>query len=93
MLARNSSLGIMKISLLKTGLLMLMRPWLWSVRPLRISDLLDNPIDQFEKWFNRAKRCLSLEFPEAMCLSTLGTDGYPEAVSYTHLTLPTIYSV
>ena len=68
----------MKLSLLKNFWLMLFRPWLWTVRPLRAEALCSDPIAQFCAWFKRAQRCLSLEFPEAMCLSTVAPDGFPE---------------
>ncbi|NLF25355.1 MAG: pyridoxamine 5'-phosphate oxidase [Deltaproteobacteria bacterium] len=57
---------------------MLTRPWLWSVRPLCEQDLNPDPFAQFERWFRRARRSLSLEFPEAMCLSTVRPDGFPD---------------
>ena len=62
----------------KNILLMLTRPWLWTVRPLKAEALDPDPIRQFAVWFRRAKRCLSLEFPEGMCLSTVAPDGAPE---------------
>ncbi len=65
-------------SFIRRCLVALIRPWLWSWRPLRSSDLLDDPIAEFEKWFDKAVRCIWLEFPEAMCLSTIGEDGYPD---------------
>ena len=54
-------------------------------------DLNTDPIIQFESWFEEAKK--SEPIPTAMSLSTVNSDGEPTSVSYTHLTLPTIYSV
>ena len=68
----------MKLSLIKNGFLMLMRPWLWTVRPLCERDLDADPFAQFGLWFRRARRSLSLEFPDAMCLSTVRPDGFPD---------------
>ncbi|RMG44432.1 MAG: pyridoxamine 5'-phosphate oxidase [Candidatus Dadabacteria bacterium] len=56
---------------------MIFRPWLWRSRTLRRQDLLDNPLEQFKAWFNDAKRCLSIEFPEAMALATVDQQLYP----------------
>ena len=42
----------------------------------------NNPIKLFEEWFNKAKKT-EINDPNAFAV----------AVSYTHLTLPTIYSV
>lgn len=45
---------------------------------LSISDVADNPILQFQKWFNEALDGNILE-PNAMTLSTVGKDGWPSA--------------
>jgi pyridoxamine 5'-phosphate oxidase len=68
----------MKWSYAKNVLLILTRPWLWTVRPLRREALAPDPIQQFESWFRRARWCFWLEFPDAMCLSTLRSDGLPD---------------
>jgi pyridoxamine 5'-phosphate oxidase len=52
-------------------LLTLLKPWPWRFSYIREIDLAQNPITQFAVWYKRAKRCLWIEFPEAMCLSTI----------------------
>src|SRR5262245_23486691 len=39
---------------------------------------MKNPLAEFRKWFETARRCRGIEDPTAMCLSTTGLDGYPE---------------
>ncbi len=70
--------GPFRLSLLRRGLLILSRPWLWSVKKLSEQTLLPDPFDQFAVWYKRATHCITLQFPEALCLSTIGRDGYPE---------------
>jgi len=65
-------------ALTKRGIGVVLRPWLWSFRPLRKKDLALDPIIEFGKWFKRAKRCFWLEFPDAMCLSTVNQEGCAE---------------
>lgn len=36
------------------------------------------PIRRFRAWFAQARRCRSVVFPEAMCLSTIAADGRPD---------------
>ena len=43
---------------------------------LDISDLLEDPFEQFEKWFEQAKEC-KVEEPNAMCLATVDLEGQP----------------
>ena len=38
-----------------------------------------NPLQQFTAWFAEECEKNSLRFPAACCLSTIGTDGYPNA--------------
>lgn len=38
-----------------------------------------NPILQFNKWYNEELSKSSASIPSACCLSTIGTDGYPNA--------------
>ncbi len=37
-----------------------------------------DPLRQFSQWFQEAKSCNAIEDATAMCLSTLGTDGFPD---------------
>ena len=37
-----------------------------------------NPIDQFRQWFEEAMKCEAIAMAEAMCLSTVSEDGFPE---------------
>ncbi len=41
-------------------------------------NLLADPLKQFAKWFADARACEPIHLPEAMCLSTVCSDGYPE---------------
>ena len=50
-------------------------------------NLNSDPIIQFKSWFEEAKK-KEINDPNALALGTAN-----KAVSYTHLTLPTIYSV
>jgi pyridoxamine 5'-phosphate oxidase len=36
------------------------------------------PFSQFKQWFLLAQKCGAIEDATAMCVSTLGTDGFPE---------------
>ena len=67
-----------RLSTVRKGLLLALRPWLWSVRPLHARSMLPDPIAQFAAWYRRALRCLTLEFPDAMCLSTIDENGSPD---------------
>ena len=58
--------------------LFLLRPWLWLSGPLTESVLAEDPIEEFGHWFRMAKRCVFLEFPDGMALSTVNAEGYPE---------------
>ncbi len=44
---------------------------------LRREDLADNPVEQFERWFNHAREARVLE-PNAMSLATAGRNGLPD---------------
>src|SRR5215218_10755728 len=44
-------------------------------RPLRRSDLDQDPLRQFERWYEEAGRVV--EFPEAVALATASPDGHP----------------
>lgn len=40
--------------------------------------LLPDPIAQFAAWFEEARRCPSIEQPDAVCLSTVDPQGFPD---------------
>jgi len=40
---------------------------------------LNNPIALFQKWFNEESALSEVNIPTAVCLSTLGLDGFPNA--------------
>ena len=48
-------------------------------RTLERDDLAPDPIDQFDRWFADAREGAGLRHPEALCLSTVDRDGWPEA--------------
>jgi len=43
---------------------------------IKVNDIAENPIDQFEKWIEDAIKN-KVNLPNAMHLSTVGTDGRP----------------
>lgn len=38
-----------------------------------------NPTQQFAMWLKEAMRCRAIEYPEAMCLATIDSNGFPES--------------
>ncbi len=40
--------------------------------------LRPNPVQQFDRWFEEARRCRSIEDATAACLSTVNADGFPD---------------
>jgi pyridoxamine 5'-phosphate oxidase len=50
----------------------------YKVPPIRTADLHDDPIKQFEAWFDYASHAEVFE-PNAMLLSTFGLDGFPSS--------------
>lgn len=48
----------------------------YTLNGLRKEDVLENPTDQFKRWFAEALASQVLE-PNGMVLSTIGRDGYP----------------
>ena len=47
--------------------------------PLLRESLSDDPLEQFDRWYEVARREGAAGLPEAMCLSTIDDDGYPDA--------------
>ena len=45
---------------------------------LKEENLLANPLDFFQKWFNEAEESQLVEEPNAMTISTVGIDGFPK---------------
>lgn len=45
---------------------------------LKEENLLANPLDFFQKWFNEAEESQLVEEPNAMTISTVGVDGFPK---------------
>jgi pyridoxamine 5'-phosphate oxidase len=76
----NSNLNMKKISpsWLHRAAIPLSRPWLWRLQPLHKKDLDCDPFVEFGKWYARACRCWRLEWPEAVCVSTIDNQGFPE---------------
>lgn len=56
---------------------LLLRPALWLRKPLEISDLHRDPINQFQTWYKSAQKRFGVEFANWCCLSTVGKDEYP----------------
>jgi pyridoxamine 5'-phosphate oxidase len=50
----------------------------YETRGLRKADLLDDPLAQFERWFNEARNA-GLEEPNGMTLATVDATGQPSA--------------
>ena len=63
----------------REALFLFTHPALWFRKPIEIEDLSGDPYDQFRRWYERANRCLTLEFANAMTLSTIDKGGYPDA--------------
>ena len=40
--------------------------------------ILENPIEQFQKWFSEVEKSGGVEEPNAMTVSTIGLDGFPK---------------
>ncbi len=59
-------------------LCLLFKPWVFFSRHLCREMLSPDPMRQFEVWFEQVKRFFWLEFPDAMCLSTICEDGFPD---------------
>lgn len=49
------------------------------VEPLCEATVRPDPIAQFSRWFEDARARAGILLPEAVCLATVGPDGYPEA--------------
>ncbi|MFH2202152.1 MAG: pyridoxamine 5'-phosphate oxidase [Elusimicrobiota bacterium] len=48
------------------------------MEPLSEDNLLADPIRQFAQWYAAVKACSEIKNPDAMCLATVCSDGYPE---------------
>ena len=48
-------------------------------KELHKSEISENPIDLFEKWFQEAESSHDIEEANAMTLSTIGSDGFPKS--------------
>jgi pyridoxamine 5'-phosphate oxidase len=46
--------------------------------PLTPEALADDPMVQFDRWFEVAQARAGVEMPEAACLATVDADGYPD---------------
>jgi pyridoxamine 5'-phosphate oxidase len=46
--------------------------------PLARAELADDPLVQFDRWFEVASAQAGVRMPEAACLSTVDDDGYPD---------------
>ena len=50
----------------------------YNKQTLTESDLLDDPIQLFQKWFEEVEAAAGVEEANAMTVSTIGTDGFPK---------------
>lgn len=57
----------------------LSHPRIWFRRPLELADLNRDPVAQFDTWFTQARTCFTLEFPNALVLSTVDLEGKPNS--------------
>src|ERR1700754_2177086 len=51
----------------------------YMLRGLSESDLVSDPISQFDAWFHDALDCAGIQEPNAMVLATVSADGQPHA--------------
>ncbi|MFD2588641.1 pyridoxamine 5'-phosphate oxidase [Croceitalea marina] len=56
---------------------------------LNEASVLENPIEQFQKWFYEVEKSDGVDEPNAMTISTIGLDGFPKSrvvlmKKYTH---------
>jgi pyridoxamine 5'-phosphate oxidase len=63
----------------REALFVLLHPWVAARPPLAIEQLAEDPYEQFAHWYASAQRSILLEFPNAMCLSTVDETGAPDA--------------
>lgn len=63
---------------IRQSILWIVRPWLWFTPNLNIKALHENPFIEFARWYKLAWRCFWLEFPDAVCVSTVQSDGRPD---------------
>lgn len=47
-------------------------------KELEKKDVPENPLELFQKWFYEVENSNSIEEPNAMTISTIGTDGFPQ---------------
>lgn len=47
-------------------------------KELLIKDVSENPLELFQKWFYEVENSNSIEEPNAMTVSTIGLDGFPQ---------------
>ena len=66
-----------RLSYLKKGLLILLRPGSWSLTRLKRKNFDPDPIIEFGKWYRKAARSFWITWPEAMCLATADQSGQP----------------
>jgi pyridoxamine 5'-phosphate oxidase len=69
----------MIIKLDRLTLVSLLRPWLWFSQPLQLTKLNPNPNIEFARWFAMAQRLFWLEFPDAVCISSVNSAGRPDS--------------
>ncbi len=59
-------------------LFLVFHPWVVFRERLSEKTIHPDPFEQFRRWYKSSLLMLSTEFPNAMCLSTIGPDGRPE---------------
>jgi pyridoxamine 5'-phosphate oxidase len=71
-------MAFLSFTTVREAFFLLSHPKLWLRKPLSRSSLNPNPINQFTAWYDGAKNCIGLEFPNAFCLSTVNDEGLPD---------------
>jgi pyridoxamine 5'-phosphate oxidase len=69
----------LKYSSWREALFVVFHPRVALRPPLELAHMSDDPYAQFARWYADAHRSLLLEFPNAMCLSTVDRTGAPDA--------------
>lgn len=67
------------MQILRHAIHLAFRPWTWAGKGLREKDFAADPFTQFTNWYRLRRWCFWLQFPDAVCLATVGNQGEPQA--------------